>query len=104
MRVILASQSPRRQFILKEMGVEFTAIPSQFKEYFDEKRSVVDVVEELGLGKAMDVAKDNPDAIVIGSDTIIVRDKKQLGKPENAEVAKAMLRSHRNRAHQVITS
>ena len=103
MRVILASQSPRRQFILGEMGVDFQAIPSQFEEYFDEKRSVVDVVQELALGKARAVAKDNPDAVVIGADTIVVLDQRQLGKPENAEVAKAMLRAYRNRAHQVIT-
>lgn len=102
-RVILASQSPRRQFILREMGVDFAAIPSQFEEYFDEKRSVVDVGHELAIGKAMAVAKDNPDAIVIGSDTIVVLDNKQLGKPEIAGVAKAMLRAYRNRAHQVIT-
>lgn len=103
MRVILASQSPRRQFILGEMGVDFQAISSQFEEYFDEKRSVVDVVQELALGKARAVAKDNPDAVVIGADTIVVLDQRQLGKPENAEVAKAMLRAYRNRAHQVIT-
>lgn len=102
-KIILASQSPRRQFMLREMGVQFTVIPSNFEEYFDEKRSVVDVVQELALGKAMDVAKKNPNAIVIGADSIVVLDDKQLGKPENAGVAKAMLRAYRNRSHQVIT-
>ena len=89
---------------MSRMGLDFDAIPSEFEEYFDEERSVIEVVEELGLGKAMDVAKKNPDAIVVGSDTIIVLDNKQLGKPENAGVAKAMLRAYRNRSHQIITS
>lgn len=89
--------------MLREMGVDFTVIPSQFEEYFDEKRSVDAVVKELALGKALEVAKDNPDAIVIGADSIVVLDNRQLGKPENAGVAKAMLRAYRNRPHQVIT-
>lgn len=104
MQIILASQSSRRQFMLSAMGLKFDVVPSQFREYFDEKRSAVDVVQELALGKAMSVARANPDAIVIGSDTIVVLDNRQLGKPENAGVAKAMLRSYRNRSHQVITA
>jgi septum formation protein len=90
--------------MLSAMGVPFDTVPSEFEEYFDESRSAAEVVEELALGKAMDVAKKYPDAIVIGSDTIVVLDNKQLGKPENADVAKAMLRAYRHRAHQVITS
>jgi len=86
------------------MGLGFDVAPSNYVEKFDQKRSVVEVVHELGLGKALDVAQYYPDAIVIGSDTIVVLDDRQLGKPENAEVAKTMLRQYRNRSHQIITS
>jgi septum formation protein len=104
MQIILASQSPRRKYLLAKMHVDFDVVPSDFVEYFDEKRPVKQVAEELALGKAMDVARKYPDAIVIGSDSIVVLDNRQLGKPENAGVAKAMLRAYRNRSNQVITS
>lgn len=104
MRIILASQSPRRKYLLEQMDLKFEQIPSNFEEYFDDTRPVEEVVKELGLGKALDVAKDNPDAIVIGSDLIVVIDGKQIGKPETVEEAKQMLRNISNRTHQLICS
>lgn len=104
MRIILASQSPRRKYLLEQMGLKFEQIPSSFEEYFDDTRPVEEVVKELGLGKALDVAKNNPDAVVIGSDLIVVIDGKQIGKPETVEEAKQMLRNISNRTHQLICS
>jgi septum formation protein len=104
MRIILASQSPRRKYLLEQMGLQFEQIPSNFEEYFDDNRPVEEVVKELGLGKAIDVAKDNPDAIVIGSDLIVVIDGKQIGKPESEDEAKQMLRNISGRTHQLICS
>ncbi len=86
------------------MGLEFQTVPSDFEEYFDESRSVEEIVEELGLGKALEVSKRYPEAIVIGGDTIVVLDGKQLGKPVNAQEAKQMIKAYSNRKHQVITS
>ncbi|MBP6962269.1 septum formation protein Maf [Candidatus Saccharibacteria bacterium] len=104
MRIILASQSPRRKYLLEQMGLRFEQIPSSFEEYFDDTRPVEEVVKELALGKALDVAKNNHDAVVIGSDLIVVIDGKQIGKPESAEEAKQMLRNISGRAHQLICS
>ena len=104
MKIILASQSPRRKALLNMMGLKFEVIPSKFEEYFDDTRSVDVVVKELGLGKALDVAKNYPDDIVIGSDLIVVIDGKQIGKPESEEEAKQMLRNISGRTHQLICS
>ena len=111
MRIILASQSPRRKFLLEQMGLEFEQIPSKFEEYFDDTRPVEEVVKELGLGKALDVAQtlsrsllDSDEVVVIGSDLIVVIDGKQIGKPQSEEEAKQMLRNISNRTHQLICS
>lgn len=86
------------------MGVTFSQIPSNFEEYFDDDRPVFDVVKELGLGKALDVAKDHNRDIVIGSDLIIVFKGKQIGKPENEAEAKQLLRDFSNQTHELICS
>ncbi len=104
MKIILASQSPRRVFLLTQMGVEFEQIPSDFEEYFDDTKSAEEVAKELGLGKANAVAENNPDDIVIGSDLIVVIDGKQIGKPESVEDAKVRLRALSGRTHELICS
>jgi septum formation protein len=103
MKIILASGSPRRRDLLQQMGVQFDVIPSSYEEQLDDSRSPEDVAMELALGKALDVATTRPDALVIGADTIVTLDGKQLGKPESAEHAKEMLRSLAGRAHEVTT-
>lgn len=103
-RVILASQSPRRVHLLKKMGVKFDQIPSNYEEYFDDTRAPDEVAKELGIGKALDVARRHPDAIVIGSDLMIEFEGKQVGKPENEIEAKARLRSLSGKSNQLIAS
>lgn len=90
-QIILASGSPRRKDLLKQMGLEFEVIPSDFDEQLDDDRSPEEVAKELGLGKALTVAKQYPEAIVIGSDTIVTVNGKQLGKAADADEARAML-------------
>lgn len=104
MNIILASQSPRRAYLLDRMGLDFTQIPSQFDEYFDEDRSVEEVARELGLGKARDVAKHYPNDIVIGSDLIVSLDGRQIGKPADDAEAKELLRSLSGRKHRLVCS
>lgn len=74
------------------MGVEFETIPSNFDEYLDDGRDPELVAKELALGKALDVAERYPEALVIGSDTIVTVDGHQLGKPESRADALGMLR------------
>lgn len=104
MKIILASQSPRRKQLLDMMGLAFDTIPSQFEEYFDQSKSVEEVAKELGLGKARTVADTNLDAIVIGGDVIVVLGGIQLGKPETEQEAYDMLRNFSGRTHEIITS
>jgi septum formation protein len=101
--VILASQSPRRRDLLTRMGVDFTIVPSDFDEYLDDDRSPDDIATELALGKAMAVAQQHPEAIVIGSDTIVTIDGQQLGKPENDEDAHRILKMLSGKTNYIST-
>lgn len=89
--IILASQSPRRRKLLGEMGVTFTVLPSQYDEKLDEARSADEVAMELALGKALDVAQSHPDAYIIGSDTIVGVNGRQMEKPKDIDEAREML-------------
>jgi septum formation protein len=89
--IILASQSPRRKKLLGEMGVSFTVLPSHFDEQLDESRDAEVVAKELALGKARDVAREHTDAIVIGSDTIVAVNGRQMEKPLHLENARELL-------------
>lgn len=104
MRIILASQSPRRKELLTAMGLEFEAIPSNFDEQLDSNRLPVLVAQELAIGKASTLAERYPDAFVIGSDTIVSVDGEQLAKPHDAEEARQMLQSMAGRGSVVTTS
>lgn len=103
-KVILASGSPRRKELLQKLGLQFTVVPSQYDEQLDDSRSPEAVAIELGLGKAMEVAQRFPEAIVIGGDTIVTIDGKQLGKAANIDEAVAMWRLLAGRANTVTTS
>ncbi len=102
--IILASQSPRRKQFLTQMKVSFTAIPSDFDEQLDENRSIKEVAIELALGKAGSIAAEYPDAIVIGSDTIVGVAGRQLAKPADIAEARAMLLSLSGQRSTVTTS
>jgi septum formation protein len=103
-RVILASQSPRRKELLTQMGVDFITIPSNFDEYLDDSQSPEAIAIELAVGKAMTVAKQYPDNIVIGSDTIVTVDGKQLAKAVDDNEARQMLRLLSGKHNDVTTS
>lgn len=103
MEIILASNSPRRRELLENMGVKFTAVSPDFDEDSVNGLSPTDTVERLALGKAESIAKDNPDAIVIGSDTIVDIDGEILGKPKDASDAKRMITLLSGRTHSVCT-
>jgi septum formation protein len=103
-RLILASVSPRRKVLLASMGLEFEVVPSRFDEWLDDAKTPQDMALELGFGKADTVAKDYPEAYVIGGDAIVVLNGKQLAKPADPAEARAMLQSLSGRTHQVVTS
>ena len=85
------------------MGVEFETVPSDFDEKLDDSRSPAEVAQELALGKALAVAALHPESIVIGSDTIMTIEGKQLEKPKDNNDAVAMLKSLGGKTHEVTT-
>jgi len=103
-RIILASQSPRRKELLSLLNVPFEIIPADIKEEIDPGNSLADEIEKLSFLKALAVFKENSDATVIGSDTIVTLDDIVLGKPKTHEKAKEMLELLSNNTHQVITA
>ena len=104
MKIVLASQSPRRQDLLGQMGLEFTTRSPQIDEDAFQGRDARDLVQTLSREKARWVAAQLPgDPIVIGADTVVVRDGTILGKPKEPADARAMMASLSGRTHQVYT-
>lgn len=103
MRIILASASPRRKELLQKTGMEFEIIPAKGEEIITGNLPW-EVVEELSLQKAQEVAKQqNEECIVIGADTVVAKDEKIMGKPKDREVAFQMLTEISGTTHQVYT-
>jgi septum formation protein len=88
--LVLASKSPRRIEILKQMGKDFEIIPSQCAEKSTKKRPSARVCD-LAVQKAFDVAKKYPHAVVIGADTLVYCKGEIIGKPKNLQDAKRIL-------------
>jgi septum formation protein len=101
--LILASQSPRREALLRQVGLDFEIVPSDLEELPLEGEPPAAAAEALALEKAQQVASQRTEGLVIGADTVVVVDGQILGKPRDPEDAKAMLRLLSGREHQVIT-
>ncbi|HEX30513.1 TPA: septum formation inhibitor Maf [Candidatus Poribacteria bacterium] len=102
-RLILASGSPRRADLLRQIGLEFEVIPSDIDEDEISGDSPQQRALNAALAKAMDVARKVGDGIVIGADTIVLLEGKILGKPSSPEEAVRMLTLLSGKTHQVIT-
>ena len=102
MRIILASQSPRRKKLLKQLGLTFEVIPSAIKEHSLET-DPVKIVEDLATQKALSVGKSYANSFIIGSDTIVVFEDKILGKPKDYDEASKMLNKLSGEQHIVYT-
>ena len=102
-KLILASKSPRRRYLLKQAGLAFEVMPSDF----DESRVDLDTperyVQTLSHGKAVVIGRRYPDCWVIGADTIVVMDGAILGKPEDTAAARRMLQRLSGSTHVVYT-
>lgn len=101
--LILASSSPRRKELLENLHLSFTISSSEVDESFDPALSPEGVVMELAERKARAVFNGNPDAFVIGSDTIVVADGQILGKPADEAEAIRTLKRLSGRQHEVFT-
>lgn len=103
MQLILASSSPRRQELLRQIGIPFVVEVPEVDEHAVHAESPAELVERLALRKARAVAARHPDALVLGADTIVVVDGEVLGKPADRAEAEAMLGRLSGRPHQVLT-
>jgi septum formation protein len=101
--IVLASASPRRQILLKQIGLKFIVHPSGVDEDSIQSNSPADHVLTLSKKKAMEVAKNYNDAIVISADTIVVLDGEIINKPRDSDEAIQMLKKLSGKTHQVYT-
>ena len=124
-RIILGSASPRRKELLEQIGIKFEIVVSDAEEHYESTRPD-EIVRELALMKAEQVAEEVKrrekegvgedyllrsetgearlrNLLILGADTVVVRDGEILGKPSGAEEAFEMLKSLQGRAHQVYT-
>ena len=101
--LILASNSPRRQQLLKEMDFDFTVKVRPTDELFPTDLSAKEVPAFLAKQKAEQFKHDLKSELILCADTVVVVDNEILNKPANADEAKAMLKKLSGRSHQVIT-
>ncbi len=101
-KIILGSQSPRRKYLLKEMGFEFEVIIKEIDESFPSDMETKQVAEFIARNKAAafkEILED--DMLVITADTVVVHDGDILGKPKSFAEAKEMISRLSNDTHQV---
>ena len=104
MRLILASTSPRRREILALLGLPFDIIAPPFEERVTPHLSIEDEVLDFAFGKAESVARNYPDALVIGSDTMISLAGEKMGKPRDRDDARRMLGALSGKTHEIFTA
>jgi septum formation protein len=103
-RVVLASASPRRRQLLDLIGIEHEVRPANIDESMRPRENPRRHAERLAREKATAIAKRDPDLITIAADTIVVVNRKILGKPKDAADAARMLALLSGREHVVTTA
>lgn len=101
-KIILASASPRRKELLSQIGITFEIIKAEKEEHITSSIPT-EVVKELSMQKAKEVAAKCDGSIIIGADTIVAMEGQILGKPKDRADAMRMLRLLQGKKHQVIT-
>lgn len=101
--VILASKSPRRQELIRNITEDFEVIVSEAEERLPEGITPEEAPVYLSGLKASAVAEEHPDRTVVGADTVVILDGRVLGKPQDERDAHRMLQALSGREHLVIT-
>jgi septum formation protein len=102
--LILASKSPRRQALLRQIGLSFQVHPALGEEQADPALPPAELVQQLARQKAEEVSSAvGPGELILSADTIVVLDGRVLGKPQSPAEATGMLRALSGRAHLVYT-
>ena len=102
-KIILASSSPRRKQLLKQIGLEFVVDSSDIDEILNPRYKPRKQVEELSRQKAEAIAVKYDDAIIIAADTMIALGDEVLGKPTDEKSARKMLQKLSGKSHSIIT-
>ena len=104
MTLVLASTSPRRYQILSLLTLPFLMVPPDGPEALSGERTSAQEALHQAKRKAASLAARFPQAILIGSDTLISLDGVTIGKPKNQDDARNILRRLRGRTHEVVTA
>ena len=104
MRLILASTSPRRHELLTLLGLPFDAVVPPFVEQVMPNISAEQQAVEFATGKARSCVDQCPDALILGSDTLISLGSEVLGKPADLADAESMLRRMAGKTHKIFTA
>lgn len=102
--IILASASPRRSELLRQLGVDFCVVPSDATELHQNDLTAREVCQVNAYRKAHAVAKKYPDSLVLGADTLVYLGGELLGKPADLAEAYQMLERLQGKTHQVVTA
>jgi len=103
-KILLASQSPRRQELLRGLGINFEIVKIEADESFPENLIREEITEYIAANKASAYTKLNKDEILLTADTLVWLNNKTLGKPKNYDDGFRMLRSMADSTHEVFTS
>ncbi|MEC3881439.1 Maf family protein [Parapedobacter sp. 10938] len=104
MKIILASQSPRRRELLSLMGISFEVVVRSVDESFPGQLDPVDAVRYIAEKKATVFKEEITDELVIAADTVVTVDRQILGKPRDRVAAIGTLKRLSDRKHEVITA
>ena len=104
-QVVLASKSPRRQELLRGMGVDFEILTKETEETFSPEMSLDEVPKYLSMQKSLAFTDDElpADYLLITSDTVVICEGEILGKPKDREDAARMLQLLSGKTHLVVT-
>ena len=104
MTLVLASTSPRRYQILTLLGLPFLMVPPASREVLSGARPPAQEALHQARQKAASLVSRFPDAVILGSDTLINLDGRLIGKPSGPDDARAILKRLRGRSHDVMTA
>ncbi len=103
MKIILASNSPRRKELIKLLDMDYEVKSAQIEEINDLSLSHEELVMDLAFQKAAAIFKDHKEDLVLGFDTLVIIDDLILGKPKDEEEAKHFLQVLSGKTHKVLT-
>lgn len=107
--IVLASKSPRRKVLLKQLGLKFVVVPSLVDESLNARLKPKGQAEALSEKKAIAVLNklreknERREVVILSADTIVAMDDEVLGKPKDEKEAKRMLRKLSGKKHSVVT-